>query len=192
MTYQLLPSGEQFCESAFWDNGFSVDDINRIREMGDAQVLTTGTINRDSAIDEDVRRAQVAFLGLADSRMWLFDKLGFIARQLNAQYFQLDLVGFAEDLQYTVYNDSGHYQWHMDKGPSSPAPRKLSLVLQLSDPDEYEGGELQLMIGPDPQVVPRQMGLLYAFPSYVVHKVTPVTRGTRRSLVVWLCGPKFR
>jgi PKHD-type hydroxylase len=74
----------------------------------------------------------------------------------------------------------------------APAARKLSLVLQLSDPSEYEGGELQTMSGPNHCAVDRQKGLIAAFPSYMLHRVTPVTKGTRYSLVVWICGPSFK
>jgi PKHD-type hydroxylase len=68
----------------------------------------------------------------------------------------------------------------------------LSLVLQLSDPAQYEGGNLQVMTGSEPQTVRKQRGLVAAFPSYVLHQVTPVTQGTRQSLVAWVSGPQFK
>ena len=72
------------------------------------------------------------------------------------------------------------------------APRKRSLVLQLSDPSDYEGGDLEFFVSAEPTPVERKKGLIVAFPSFVLHHVTPVTSGTRRTLVVWLSGPKFR
>jgi PKHD-type hydroxylase len=72
------------------------------------------------------------------------------------------------------------------------SPRKLSLILQLSDATEYEGGELQLKDSSDHTAVERKKGHLIAFPSYLLHRVTPVTKGIRRSLVVWISGPAFR
>jgi len=72
------------------------------------------------------------------------------------------------------------------------SPRKLSVVIQLSDPSEYDGGNLQFMLGNESENAKKEKGMLYAFPSWVLHRVTPVTEGTRRSLVIWLSGPKFK
>jgi PKHD-type hydroxylase len=71
-------------------------------------------------------------------------------------------------------------------------PRKLSVVLQLSDPSEYEGGDLEIMNCSEPTQVKKEKGLVTAFPSFMLHRVTPVTKGIRRTLVVWLTGPRFR
>jgi PKHD-type hydroxylase len=99
-------------------------------------------------------------------------------------------------MQYTVYESDtqGHYTWHQDTGVNLTdlAPRKLSMVLQLSDPSEYEGGNLQVMTEISPQTVKKQRGLVAVFPSYVLHQVTPVTQGTRQSLVAWISGPQFK
>jgi len=70
-------------------------------------------------------------------------------------------------------------------------PRKLSLVLQLSDPKDYEGGELILHLSEEPTVVPKKQGYVTIFPSFVLHEVTPVTSGTRHSLVSWISGKPF-
>jgi PKHD-type hydroxylase len=65
-------------------------------------------------------------------------------------------------------------------------------VLQLSDPSQYEGGNLQVMTGGEPTNVSKQRGLIAVFPAYTLHQVTPVTQGTRQSLVAWISGPPFR
>ena len=70
--------------------------------------------------------------------------------------------------------------------------RKLSLVVQLSDPEDYEGGDLEIYTGHEPLVVKKKKGMTAFFPSYQLHGVTPVTKGTRYSLVVWVHGPAFR
>jgi PKHD-type hydroxylase len=98
-----------------------------------------------------------------------------------------------EDMQYTVYGSGGdHYNWHIDSGGSNPCPRKLSLSLQLSDPSEYEGGNLEFMIGKDGNSAKKERGLVVAFPAYRLHRVTPVTKGVRKSIVIWTTGPQFR
>jgi PKHD-type hydroxylase len=78
------------------------------------------------------------------------------------------------------------------KKSSGSATRKLSLVMQLSDPYEYEGGELQLKTGHNDITIPKQKGLVTIFPSFTLHRVTPLTSGTRRTLVVWVAGPPFK
>ena len=193
--YQLLPSpslalGENsFCT---WENGFTDEQLKRICEIGDSLQLSSASIG-DGTVDNSIRMTKTGWIQLNDETMFIYDTLGFIARQLNGQFFDFDLFGFAEDLQYTVYHDNGDkYDWHLDRGMSTFAPRKLSLVLQLSDPSEYEGGDLELFIGAEPVIVTKQLGLVIAFPSFVLHRVTPVTKGTRKTLVVWLTGSRFR
>jgi PKHD-type hydroxylase len=80
----------------------------------------------------------------------------------------------------------------VDHGADMPDPRKLSLSIQLSDPAAYEGCELELSFGDGIKTAPRKRGTVVAFASYVLHRVTPITAGTRKSLVVWVSGPEFR
>lgn len=190
--YLLPPSPERGAEFAYWENNFTDEEITKLREQLDALPTENGWVG-EGKYDEKIRRTQVAWMNLTPESQWVYDRFGFIARQLNAMYFNLDLFGFSEDFQYAVYNpDGSHYEWHIDKGSRTPAPRKLSMVMQLSDPSEYEGGDLQFLIGPEPDVAVKRKGLVYAFPSYVLHRVTPVTKGIRRTLITWLTGPKFR
>ncbi len=179
---------------AFWENGFSADEIDAIRGVGDglpAQDATIG-MGENGAVCPQIRKSKTSWITHEHCPM-VYDRLAYIARQLNGQYFDLDLHGFVEDFQYTTYGpEKEHYDWHMDRGVKGSPPRKLSLVLQLSDPSEYDGGDLELMTGSTVTVANKAKGLVYAFPSWVLHRVTPVTRGTRRTLVVWTCGPRFR
>jgi PKHD-type hydroxylase len=62
----------------------------------------------------------------------------------------------------------------------------------LSDPEEYQGGQLEVYTGVAPQEIKKEKGLISLFPSYVLHRVTPITSGIRKTLVVWICGPSFR
>jgi PKHD-type hydroxylase len=82
------------------------------------------------------------------------------------------------------------YNWHQDFGTG--VSRKLSNVVQLSDPSEYEGGNLQIMTNSGVQRIRKKRGLAVAFPSFTFHTVTPVTAGTRQSLVAWVSGAPFR
>ena len=114
--------------------------------------------------------------------------------RLNTDIFRYDLYGLEKALQYTVYEGSegGHYDWHVDTGPHNPEPRKISLSLQLSDPADYEGGRLVIEAGDGAYAAETRRGTIIAFPSYVLHRVTPTESGVRKSLVIWVAGPEFR
>ena len=125
---------------------------------------------------------------------WVFEKLANVVSSLNSQYFRFDLTGFGEQIQLTHYDSSEHgmYGWHVDFGKTGPS-RKLSIVMQLSDPSEYEGGNLELQPhGKEVIKIKKQRGLVVAFPSWTLHHVTPVTQGNRQSLVSWITGPAFK
>jgi PKHD-type hydroxylase len=83
------------------------------------------------------------------------------------------------------------YKWHQDFGGSG-ASRKLSVVLQLSDPSEYEGGELQILTSGQAISIQKKRGLITVFPAWTLHQVTPVVKGTRQTLVTWISGPQFK
>jgi len=181
-----------------WEDGFSSEEIDKLIEYCDQLPASKGTIG-GSGPDEDIsviRESKVSWVGLNQDTQWIYDRLAFIIRQLNGQFYKFDIYGFSEDLQYTTYNeeDSGHYTWHLDAGVNynGAAPRKLSAVLQLTDPAEYEGGDLELFSSANPTQVTKKKGLVAAFPSYMLHRVSPVTKGIRKTLVVWVCGPSFK
>lgn len=194
-TYTLAPSpslgvGEN--TYATWENGFTDEQINEIIKLGDSLPLAPATLG-SGGVDPTVRVSETGWVELNSDTVFIYDALAYIARHLNGQFFDFDLFGFAEHLQYTVYRDNGgRYDWHIDRGNINLSPRKLSLVLQLSDPSEYEGGDLEIFTASEPIKIEKRKGLVTAFPSFVLHRVTPVTSGVRRSLVVWLSGPKFR
>jgi len=195
--YQLTPSppiAVPELNFAVWHNGFSDEELVRIIELGDQLAISTATIGQENEVSDIVRRSKTGWMKLNDDTQFIYDRLGYIARQLNGQFFDFNIWGFVEDLQYTIYDGEGeHYTWHLDRGGStSDTPRKLSMVLQLSDPSEYEGGDLEIFEGPTPTQVKKEKGLISAFPSFVLHRVTPVTKGTRKTLVVWLTGPRFK
>ena len=110
----------------------------------------------------------------------------------NKEMWNFDIWGYHDSLQYTrYYGNGGHYDWHADLGPGL-SNRKLSVVLQLSDPSEYEGGDLEINPGGNIMTVPKEMGLICFFPSFLLHRVTPLTSGNRITLVTWLCGANLR
>lgn len=152
--------------------------------------------------DEQVRRCDIKFFKVTAENAWLFDKMNQVISAINSMYYGFDLNGY-DSFQYTRYDgaERGTYSWHMDcflggQELGLPVdmiqPRKLSLTLVLND--GYEGGEFQVNTGDQacPTTVPCKRGTVIAFPSYVIHSVRPVTKGIRRSVVIWVTGPKWK
>jgi PKHD-type hydroxylase len=142
--------------------------------------------------DLKIRKSNVSWINPNDSINWAYERIQNIVLKLNEDYFKFHLIGFCEGFQFTEYEaPSGHYTTHIDKFLYG-AVRKLSITIQLSNPSDYEGGNLELFFSNDPTIMPKEQGFLAAFPSYTLHGVTPVTKGTRYSLVAWISGDPFK
>lgn len=180
---------------AFWEKGFSEKELDYLREKSINSNIQAQVEKYQQCFEtEKVRRSKISWLHPTQNDLWIFEKLSYIVSNINAEYFRYDLTGFGEPLQLTNYHESdlGMYGWHIDL-LSNGISRKLSVVLQLTDPNEYEGGDLQIMTGSaKPFTVKKERGLVVVFPSYLLHQVTPVTKGNRQSLVAWVSGPPFR
>ena len=121
---------------------------------------------------------------------WVYARLLEHIVDLNERYWRFDLDFIGEEIQYGEYTENGHYRWHLDLGGGTSPNRKLSCSVQLSAPDEYAGGGLEFQVGSNTVAAPRTQGTLVVFPSFLVHRVAPVTHGMRRSLVAWVSGTR--
>jgi PKHD-type hydroxylase len=177
---------------AYYDDAFSSDECDSIVEYCRQQDLKESVIGNEHSLDLSVRKSKVAFIPPTSFMIPHYQKLSAIIDTLNQQFFKFDLHGFGEHLQFTEYDaPGGKYNSHVDRGFNIPV-RKLSIVLQLTDPKNYEGGELELFVNMEiPTKLPKTRGTLIAFPSFQVHRVTPLTKGTRNSLVGWINGKQF-
>ena len=179
-----------------WANAFTPAELDRIEAHGDrltAEQATVVAASPDGVVRNEIRVTQTAWLMPTPETKWIYDRLQGVARALNDRVYQFDLSGFSENLQYTIYNASegGHYGWHVDQGPLRTR-RKLSLSVQLTDPERYEGCDLEFQAGNRIETAPRDRGAVIAFPSYVLHRVTPCGKGARKAIVAWTTGPQFR
>jgi PKHD-type hydroxylase len=181
---------------AAWTDAFTPAEMDRIEACGDRlaaekATLFSGTV--EGEVRGKIRVTQTAWLAPNAETKWIYDRVQGVARALNERVYQFDLRGFSENLQYSIYHGSegGHYDWHVDQGQLK-APRKLSISLQLTEPSEYEGCDLQFQGGNRIETAPRERGTLIAFPSYVLHRVTPCTKGIRKAVVAWTTGPQFK
>ncbi|MBD1547559.1 2OG-Fe(II) oxygenase [Roseibium aggregatum] len=144
---------------------------------------------------DNIRRAEISWLDDQGTAAWVMDRIVDAVARANRDTFSFDITEFKERLQVAAYDetDEGHYDWHSDIGDGPIARyRKLTIVTQLSDPDTYEGGDLEISLGGTAKVSPRDLGSATLFASFMLHRVVPVTRGSRYSLTCWSHGPHFR
>jgi PKHD-type hydroxylase len=176
-----------------WDGAFTPSELDAIVAYGDALRQAEATLldSADSP-DSSYRNTRISWIEQSQETLWIFQKLVGATSTINQQAYHFDLAAL-ESLQYTVYlaGEGSHYGWHVDHG-RTPRRRKLSLVLQLSAPTDYEGCDLQIYASSQIDTAPKTRGTLIAFPSYTLHRVTPITAGIRKSLVMWCSGPRFR
>lgn len=193
MQYAVTPYAEPMPPFAWWEGAFTDQELNWLQQQA-IEAKNQGQVGGSVQDLSNIRRSKISWLDSTQETEWVFKRLSHIVSALNSEFYRFDLTGFGEALQLTNYDQSEHgmYGWHVDYGGSRMPSRKLSLVLQLTDPSQYEGGNLQIMTGGDPVNVKKQRGLVAAFPSYVLHQVTPVTQGSRQSLVAWISGPAFK
>lgn len=189
----IIPKIEDPGEYVYWEGGFSDEDVENIISLGNLRNPLQATVGNNSVV-KDIRISNTSWIDLQNDSQWLYDRIFDIVNKLNRQFYRFDLSGFYEHFQFTIYegNELGHYDWHLDCSNITELPRKLSFVLQLSDPEDYEGGDLQIMHTTNPVTVKKQKGFAVIFPSYTLHRVTPVTKGVRKTLVVWVTGPPFK
>lgn len=175
---------------AYIDGLFTPEECAQIIAIGNSK-LEEAKVGGKNEPNKDIRESQIAWLYGADIE-FAFRKVTDAVLNINSQFFNFDLFGMAEGFQFTKYDaPTGHYGMHIDKMLNGTV-RKLSLTIQLSSPEDYEGGELSLQLGKEPDIMPKELGKMVVFPSYVLHEVRPVTKGTRYSLVAWITGKPFK
>lgn len=176
----------------YYTNAFTdseIDEINKLGESYKIQPAVTGTSDKPT----EYRVSDVSWIDDNEKSVWLYEKIATYAEEANRICWNFDIWGYQDQFQYTIYKggENGHYDWHADCGPNM-SNRKLSCVLQLTDPSEYQGGDLELNMGSYVAKVAKAKANLVFFPSFILHRVTPLEGGIRKSLVTWLCGANLR
>ena len=177
----------------YFQNGFTPEEVVKMRKVFEKyDIEKATTVGSEEEVVSDYRISDIAWIPDNHETGWIYKKIADYTKIANKEMWNFDVWGYQDSLQYTIYyGDGGHYDWHMDTGMGI-SNRKISCVVQLSDPGEYEGGDLQINPGGSIITVPKALGLVCFFPSFLLHRVTPLTGGVRRSLVTWLCGANFR
>lgn len=181
-----------FAEFVYYQGLFKSYEIDKIINFWDADKTIKATISGDGNYNDNLRKSSVMFIDNTTENDWIYSKLASLAINCNNERYSFDLLGFHQELQLTRYSDGDFFDWHLDFGAGEISARKLSMTVQLSDPNDYEGGDLQFMINQEIVNAPREKGTIVIFPSFILHRVTPITKGTRQSIVGWVSGPPYR
>ena len=176
--YQIFPS-------AFSDN-----QINKILEIVSNQsLLDASTFSSKTPLDK-IRKSKICWL----SEDWIKNLLWEYILKINSNAFKIEVKNNAE-VQFTEYrfDENGHYDWHHDVNWNGQVDidRKISLTVQLSNENEYDGGDFEFE-ELETNANFKLKGTIIIFPSYLRHRVAPITSGVRKSLVAWFSGPQWR
>lgn len=184
---------DDFTPYVVFENLFSDTEVERIRNLWEEKKSYQAKVGPgDNAITNlNHRKSHVMPIANGEND-WIYTRLGMTCIMVNLQKYKYDILGFQNHLQLAEYGIGNFFGWHMDAGNKNNSNRKLSITVQLSDINEYEGGDLQFYRGNEIVNAPKNKGTAIIFPSFVLHRVQPVTSGSRMSVVGWIAGPCFR
>ncbi len=198
----MIPFPKQYIDAlrvSVFDNFFSNNQLSYFYNQLESIPYDIGQTFSNSEEtpllnDNSIRTSKVKWIPIKEEWGWLYSKFMDMVTLVNNEVYNFDLVSIPAEIQYTEYHatNKGHYSWHTDIGHGPASFRKISITIQLSDSNEYEGGDLEFNLDGNPQQFPRIQNTAAIFPSYLLHRVTPVTKGVRKSLVLWVGGAPFR
>lgn len=182
----------KFVEYIYYPSLIAAHELKQIEEFWNEDAAHKAQVTNESGYDENLRQGSIIAINRTKLSDWLYQRIGQIAIGANNEFYQFDLAGLGEPLQLARYGVGDFFDWHMDFGAGVNSTRKLSISVQLSDPNTYEGGDLQFMINQKIVTAPRERGTVIVFPSFILHRVTEITKGTRESVVSWVSGHALR
>jgi len=168
-------------------------------EQYKATVAGTYKGSGSDVVNENVRKVQeVRFsedIVLSDG-FNLNKNLTMACEMANTLFFNFDTSNQLSNIRMLRYEDTGKYDWHLDIGNEETSVRKITAIVQLSNESDYEGGNFEFSMtdetGKDTAVGSRKKGSLILFPSYLGHRVSPLTSGVRYSILTWMLGNAFK
>ena len=173
---------------------FTKEECNKIINLAKSFYPAPASVGSDSSakLNTGVRSADTYVLENDDENRWVFDKISKAVSVANGLHFGYDIAGITHGIQLIHYKSDGdvkgHYDWHIDMGHGEASTRKISFTAQLSEENSYEGCNLELNNNGTQVVGTREQGSIHMFPSYMLHRVTPITKGERYALVIWVHG----
>ena len=176
----------------YFESALPPEMCNTIIELGKQKIQEDATINTDKSVDEKMRKGQVAWV----KDEWLQQMIASYVARANSEAGWNFVINDREHIQFATYENEAFYDYHRDCDIDAKKYRKLSVSVQLSDLSAYVGGDLLLKnfwgntnLPMDEGVF--KQGTIIVFPSILLHTITPITQGTRYSLVQWFSGPDF-
>jgi PKHD-type hydroxylase len=189
----FTPTEEINQTNYYWFNGgLTSEEVDKIVEDAKEYPFIKALVVDEENTDK-FRKSNIKWLPFDSKWDWVIDKIMSQVVEANDTIWKFDLNSVIDNIQYTEYEgNGGHYDWHLDIGPGTISHRKISIVIQLSDPDDYVGGDLEIMTGSDHTKIPRGKGNVIIFPSFLLHRVVPLISGNRKSLVLWVGGGHYK
>jgi PKHD-type hydroxylase len=191
----------------YYIKAISKEICEKIVAIGRNKILNPGTVLEPGGkkiIDKNLRDCKVIWI----NEPWIYELLNPYISEANEKAGWNFDIDWNQDMQYASYNKGHYFGWHSDQGATvydtdnknlKGKTRKISLTLQLTDPNNYEGGNLELKWFGRKGVEKietikdgRELGTIIIFPSFIWHRVTPITKGKRESLVNWSIGYPFK
>ena len=176
---------------------FSPEQCQDIINAGHAEKPQTAQVGMNKpggGVDKKKRTTTISWIPF-DKLPQMYKKVEHQLSLVNLNHFGFENVQITEPAQFTEYPKGGFYDWHMDldiNGQHEPPIRKISMTCLLSDPSEFTGGDLLFSEMGDSKPLPLKQGQAIFFASFLRHRVAPVKKGTRRSLVMWFGGQPFK
>lgn len=176
----------------YFNEVFNPNELNEIIKTCESlpkQIVTEGY----ESTDDSIRRSEISYLDYNDDNHWIFERVYEYINQSNIDMgWNFDIDGIESSIEYSVYYDnSGHFNWYCDMLLDNNN-NKLIAYLDLSTKEEYKGGDLQINLGSTISDVDSNVGTLTIFPTYLLHRVTPIMSGVKRSLIIRATGKSFR
>ena len=173
---------------------FTPEQCQLIINAGRSEPVQDGQVGggNGGVVDTKTRTSHISWIPF-NKMPEMYSTLEQIVNKTNNNHFGFEGVKITEQAQYTEYPAGGFYDWHIDSdivGMNEPPVRKISMTCLLSHESEFEGGGLELMS--DGKIARPKQGQAIFFASYIRHRVIPITKGVRKSLVMWFGGPSFR
>lgn len=173
---------------------FTPEQCKLIIEAGRAQPQEQGQVGGGSGgtVDTKTRTSHISWIPFSKMPE-MYKKIEQVMLQTNNNHFGFEGMRLTEPAQYTEYPTGGFYDWHIDSDVNcqhEPPVRKISMTCLLSPESEFEGGGLELMS--EGKIAKPKQGQAIFFASFVRHRVVPIAKGNRKSLVMWFGGPSFK
>jgi PKHD-type hydroxylase len=171
---------------------FTPEQCNLIIETGKLLPKQNAKIGTNKEVDTKTRVSHISWIPF-NKLPEMYKTLEEVMQQTNNNHFGFEGMKITEPAQYTEYPEGGFYDWHIDSDINfkhEPPVRKISMTCLLSHESEFEGGGLE--ISKDGDIVRPKQGQAIFFASFIRHRVVPVTKGIRKSLVMWFGGTPLK